>query len=317
MPASLEPPLPLASLSWLLFVAGCASGEGSECGGAGCDAPGCRASAEACDSVEAPAPPWPGGACDGADEGCDEVLDTADPDTGDGDTDVGDTDSGEPGWVATVPGEVLDLTNWKLTLPIGEPGDPVEIEQPELDTYALDPYFRLEEERVAFLANAGGVTTSGSDFPRSELREMTDGGAEKASWSTTSGVHTMTLTQAVTHLPDVVPHLVAGQVHGGSAYVMLVRLDGTRLWVKSDGDDVGELDPDYVLGTEMTLRIRIEDGWIDVYYDDLSTPAVSLPYDKSGCYFKAGAYSQSNTDYGDAPDAYAEVEIRSLEVTHE
>jgi WD40 repeat protein len=86
-----------------------------------------------------------------------------------------------------------------------------------LDTFTLDPYFRLDGDRVAFRANAGGVTTSGSDFARSELREMTADGAEKASWSTTSGVHTLTITQAVTHLPDVVPHLVAGQVHGGSA----------------------------------------------------------------------------------------------------
>jgi hypothetical protein len=296
-------------LCWLLCAAGCtadASQEKSDRTGEGGDAP------------ERPATP-----CDAADDECDEGYAAPRPGPagpgGGGHTDSGgaDGEGGEPGSIATVPGDVLDLTNWNLTLPIGDPGDPVKIEQPELDTYTLDPYFRLEGDRAAFLANAGGVTTSGSHFPRSELREMTEGGTEEAEWSTTSGVHTMTVTQAVTHLPDVVPHLVAGQLHGGSAYVMLVRLDDTRLWLKSDGEDVGELDPDYVLGEEYTLRIHVEDGWIDVYYNDLSTPAASLPYDKSGCYFKAGAYSQSNTDYGDAPDAYAEVQIRKLEVTHE
>ena len=315
--ARLESPLQLVSLSWVLFLSACAE-----------RAPACRA--DPCEDVDVPDATegdtgddgTPGDTdADTADDG-DTANDTEDDTAGDtardtaGDT-AGDIDSGEPGSIATVPGELLDLTNWKLTLPIGDPGDPVEIEQPELDTFTLDPYFRLDGDRVAFRANAGGVTTSGSDFARSELREMTADGAEKASWSTTSGVHTLTITQAVTHLPDVVPHLVAGQVHGGSAYVMLVRLDDTRLWVKSDGEDVGELDASYVLGEEFTLRIAVEDGWVDVYYNDLSTPAVSLPYDKSGCYFKAGAYAQSNTDYGDAPEAYAEVQIRGLEVVHE
>ena len=44
---------------------------------------------------------------------------------------------------------------------------------------------------------------------------------------------------------------------------------------------------------------------------------VTVPYVTTGCYFKAGSYAQSNTDYGDPPEAYAEVQIRSLVVTHE
>lgn len=220
---------------------------------------------------------------------------------------------------ATLPSEILDLTNWALTLPIGDPDEPTHIEQTELSTYTIDPYFEVGEtgDVVVFLAEAGGVTTDSSMFARSELREMTGGGHTEAAWSTTSGRHTMTITQAITHLPEVVPHLVAGQVHGGDEYALLVRLDGARLWVKSDGEDAGVLDPDYALGTEFTLRITAADGRIDVYYDDLTHPAVSVPYAASGCFFKAGAYAQSNTEYGDAPDAYAEVQIRSLVVTHE
>lgn len=240
--------------------------------------------------------------------------DTDGSDTDGGDTDGGDTD----GAAATLPGQVLDLTNWYLTLPFGEQGDPTLIHQPELETYSHDPHFHVGDgDVVVFNANAGGVTTSGSHFPRSELREMTDGGAEKAAWSTTDGVHTMTIVQAITHLPEVVPHVVAGQIHDADEYVLLVRLDGERLWVKSGGSEVGVLDADYRLGDEFTLRLTAANGWLDVYYNDLETPAVRLPYETTGCYFKAGSYLQSNTEYGDAPDAYAEVEIRELVVTHE
>jgi poly(beta-D-mannuronate) lyase len=44
---------------------------------------------------------------------------------------------------------------------------------------------------------------------------------------------------------------------------------------------------------------------------------VSYERATDGCYFKAGAYTQSNPDRGDSPDAYGAVEIRALTVTHE
>jgi len=38
---------------------------------------------------------------------------------------------------------------------------------------------------------------------------------------------------------------------------------------------------------------------------------------KEGCYFKAGCYTQSNTDKGDTPKSCGEVVMYGLEVTHE
>src|SRR5690242_20198680 len=40
---------------------------------------------------------------------------------------------------ALVPAQVLNLTNWKITLPIGSSGNPTEIKQPQLATYQIDP----------------------------------------------------------------------------------------------------------------------------------------------------------------------------------
>lgn len=234
----------------------------------------------------------------------------------------GDGASSSGGTPAELPSDVLDLTDWKLTLPIGSreaPDEPLEIFQPELATYTIDPHFLLDATAtgVVFSAHAGGVTTDNSGYPRSELREMAEGGTENAAWSTTEGVHTMTITQFITHLPEVKPHVVAGQIHDSEDDVVMIRLEGSHLFVEGGGDELGTLEPDYALGTPFTVRLTASAGTIDVYYEDMATPTVTLDRDADGCYFKAGAYTQSNLEQGDDADAYGEVVITELLVTHE
>lgn len=239
-------------------------------------------------------------------------------DTGGGLDTGGGTDSGEDQGAPDLPSQVLDLANWKLTLPLPDKdgGGPLEVAQPELAEFEVDPWFLAEGDHVRFRAHAGGATTSGSHYPRSELREMTADGAEKASWSTTEGVHTLTIVQAITHLPVAKPQVVAGQIHDAADDVVMIRLEGSRLFVEGGGEDLGELDADYVLGDLFTVRIEAGDGRIDVTYGDDAGPAVSVPADAEGCYFKAGVYTQSNPERGDDPDAYGEVELHDLQVTH-
>jgi poly(beta-D-mannuronate) lyase len=217
------------------------------------------------------------------------------------------------------PADLLDLSTWKLTLPTGEEGSPTEILQPELDAFELEPYFHLDAARdgVVFRAHAGGVTTGNSSYPRCELREMAGDGSEMAAWSTTEGVHAMTIAQQITHLPEVKPHVVAGQVHDAEDDVVMIRLEGQNLFVEGGGEDLGTLDAAYAPGTRFTVKIEAAGGRIRVYYEDLVTPAVDIERDTEGCYFKAGAYTQSNPERGDDPDAYGEVVIHDLSVTHD
>lgn len=118
------------------------------------------------------------------------------------------------------PANILNLTNWKLTVPIDanntQLGLAKEISQPQLATYSLSPYFLNNSTNtgVIFQANTGGATTSGSGNPRSELREMTNNGTDRAAWSVSSGINTIIIDQAITHLPTVKNHIVAGQLHG-------------------------------------------------------------------------------------------------------
>lgn len=214
------------------------------------------------------------------------------------------------------PADKLDLSNWKITLPVDDDNDDAadEVKQPNLQTFSLLPYFALSTDGVVFRAYANGATTDNSGYPRSELREMTDNGRKKASWSNTQGSHAMSVTQAITHLPDVKREVVAGQIHDASDDIVMIRLERSRLFVEADGKDIGELDANYSLGKKFTVKILAENNKINVFYDN----TLKVTYNKSGTgyYFKAGCYTQTNTDKGDPASSYGEVIIYDLKITH-
>ncbi len=216
------------------------------------------------------------------------------------------------------PANVLNLTNWELTLPINtaHTGSPDIITQPELANYTIEPYFLLNDAKngVVFQAHAGGATTSNSNYPRSELREMTSGGKQEASWSNSSGTHTMTIRQAITHVPAVKPHVVAGQIHDSSDDIIEIRLEDSNLFVESNGKNIGDLDGGYALGTPFTVKVVAAKGHIYVSYNGEQ----KVDYRKKGSswYFKAGCYTQSNPSRGDSPDAFGQVIIYDLQVSH-
>ncbi len=222
-------------------------------------------------------------------------------------------DVAAPNPVAGRPADFLDLTNWKITLP-----DATEIKQPALATFSKVPTFYLDPRGfVNFRAEAGGSGSTNSSYPRSELREMTDGGKSDARWSTSIGVHTLTITQAITHTLVVKPHVVAGQIHDASDDLVMVRLEGTRLFVENKGNELSpDLDPRYILGTKFVVRIEASRAQVRVYYNDLATAKVILDADVSGCYFKAGVYTQSNSSKGEDPTSYGEVRVFQLQATH-
>ncbi len=219
-----------------------------------------------------------------------------------------------------LPAEVLDLSGWKVTLPIGDDEDPTEIFQPELDSYSHDPFFTVTEsgDAVRFRAPVNGVTTGGSSYPRSELREMESGGGDEIEWSSTDGTHSMTVEGAFTHLPEDKPHLVAAQIHGGDDDVTVLRLEGSELWI-TEGDTSNHhlITDDYELGTLFEFRYVVSDGEIEVYFDgELET---TIDHSDSTNYFKTGAYTQANCGNSSPcdEDNYGEVEIHSVSVTHD
>ncbi|MBP2479582.1 hypothetical protein JOF53_008454 [Crossiella equi] len=214
------------------------------------------------------------------------------------------------------PADVLDLANWYIGLPIGEAEKPKNVEQPELATYSVDPWFRATPDctAVQFRAAVNGVTTSGSNYPRSELREMN--GQNKASWSSTSGTHTMVIDQAITAVPQGRPNVVAGQIHDASDDVSVFRLEGSKLWVTSGNDKHTLLTDSYRLGTRFEARFTVSGGKIKAYYNGELRATLDKRF--TGGYFKAGAYTQANCGNTSPCGSgnFGEVKIYGLRVTH-
>jgi hypothetical protein len=143
---------------------------------------------------------------------------------------------------------------------------------------------------------------------------MTPDGRRKAAWSSTSGRHVMSITQAITATPRAKPHVVAGQIHDAEDDIVMIRLEGRRLFVESDGQDVGLLDPNYRLGTRFTVSIAATSAGIRIRYNQASV--VDVRKAGRGWYFKAGCYVQSNPERGDRPTAFGEVVIYALTLRH-
>lgn len=77
-----------------------------------------------------------------------------------------------------VPGEVFDLSQWKITLPTDDNGDgkPDEIDVRELQDFAHSDFFYLNsDDHLVFAAPNKAPTTANSTNTRSELRQMLRG----------------------------------------------------------------------------------------------------------------------------------------------
>jgi hypothetical protein len=215
---------------------------------------------------------------------------------------------------ANMPGELIDLSYWYLTLPTGQQGSPDTIQNPNLERFTNE-FFKMNPSRdgVEFSANGAGVTTKNSHYPRSELREMN--GSEKASWSNTTGSHTLDVCEAITKVPTTKPEVVAAQIHDDKDDVLQIRLEGQTLMVQyADGKSEAVIDPAYKLGTPYNVRIIAADSRVDVYYN--GQKKAELPLSGSGWYWKVGAYVQSNSSKGDGAEAVGEVTVYSLKCVH-
>ncbi|WP_407319750.1 polysaccharide lyase family 7 protein [Isoptericola halotolerans] len=217
------------------------------------------------------------------------------------------------------PAQQVDLENWKVTLPTGSGNSPTEIKQPDLEDFSVAPWFQVNSKctGIQFRAAVNGVTTSGSGYPRSELREMTDGGTERAAWSSTSGTHTMTFRTAVNHLPEDKPHVVVGQIHDGDDDVTVFRVEGDNLYITKGNDTHHKLvTSNYQMHQVFEGKFVVSDGEIEVYYNGVLQ--TTIDHAKSGNYFKAGAYTQANCGNSSpcSSSNYGQATLYKLQVKH-
>jgi hypothetical protein len=213
--------------------------------------------------------------------------------------------------------EIIDLRRWKLTLPAGDSESLTEILPSALRTVTSTFFAPTERcDGVAFRAPVTGSTTKGSNYPRSELRELGADGSP-AAWSSSAGTHSIAVMEAFTALPKGKPELVGLQIHDAADDVSVFRLEGNKLYVTSGDDPHHQLiDPDYRLGTVFTAAYLVTNNTIWAYYNGRAV--ARLPGRLSGAYFKAGAYTQANCSNSSPCQAsnYGETVIHALRVQH-
>lgn len=231
--------------------------------------------------------------------------------------------------VPKLPSDIIDLTNWKLTLPVGTRGKPVEVKQPQLNKWSNSRFLQVYKDGVVFRVFANGVTTSGSEYPRDELREMKNRGRSNASWPAGTGLHRMSSTFLVTDaLPDK-KSVVVGQIHDAKDDVVMVKFTKVGKkgkvevsWSKGKGKGsvLEPLDLAYEFGTKVDVDIIAHRGVIEVRYKRHGTSVWKSKKktvgSRSGCYYKFGVYAQFNDDTA-KPNEKAEMVVYRLDVTHD
>ncbi|MDP5238888.1 polysaccharide lyase family 7 protein [Uliginosibacterium sp. 31-16] len=256
-----------------------------------------------------------------------------------------------PVFAQNAPLSASGLSRWKLSLPVDANGDGKADEVANLRGYANPPWFHATPEGLIFRAHAGGARTSGSTaYARSELREMTAAG-RPAAWDCLQDTRSLSLEQTLLATTTAKPEVTLGQIHDARSDNLMLKYSGPAdangrtdsgrielLW--NDAAQREVLDAAYTLGQPMRVTIAADHGTVRVAYRNLVSGAEKqlaahlAPAGIAGaCYFKAGVYIQACSKLGsdglpnvvcakkgwaearyDAPEAYAEVLIRQIDL---
>ena len=210
------------------------------------------------------------------------------------------------------PSDNFDLSNWSLQLPVNAHGEPsgTATEKTNLIGYKDSDYFYTGSDgAMVFVAPVQGARTSGSDYTRSELREMN--GPREAAWTVAQG-GTLTAELAVEGVPaesnGVPGGMVIGQVHGQADEMCRLYFDmGTVYLVDDHGGpnnapakfllhDAAGQEPDIPVGErfDYVIRVASREMTVEVFVGNRLFKAVdpvSPVWDGDRMYFKAGVYN--------------------------
>jgi hypothetical protein len=227
----------------------------------------------------------------------------------------------------------IDLSCWNLTLPTGAPAKPDVIATSKLlSGYKSDYFYRTPDGGLVFWCPVSGVTTKGTHYPRTELRE-TDKNGKKYNWHSSQGRSVLSGELAVTQVPGT-GRLTVGQIHddgtGGIKSEPLLKLVYKYKTRTKTGDLVAEVRPApeapgnnyYVLitgvklGDRFSYRIELKPDLtlkVDINGKEAYSAMVDRTWAGQELYFKAGSYLEDNS--GSADDG-GRVVFYSLALEH-
>ena len=200
----------------------------------------------------------------------------------------------------------IDLNNWKVTLPIG---NPAEVEPPEILNYAtnetLKPFMYNDSIKGALVFYTyPGASTANSSYSRTELREQMVPGSDTTNWSFAEGgtmkgtlsmdeiskdadgdYHRAIIMQIHGRLTDEQRDLISEddnnappmlKIYWTSGYVRvktkvlkdLNASDTEILYTDAWGDDEGHTFGEYVGFDKFTLEVKVSEGSMQVILND-------------------------------------------------
>ncbi|PTL99811.1 MAG: polysaccharide lyase family 7 protein [Candidatus Arcticimaribacter sp.] len=248
----------------------------------------------------------------------------------------------------------IDLNNWKITLPIG---NPTSVRPPEILDYAnsetLKPFFYNDsiDGSLVFYAYPKS-TTANSSYSRTELREQMVPGSDNTNWTFAEGGR----MRGVLSVPEVSldrngkPHkVIIMQIHGrltnvqrdligeddNNAPPMLkIYWDKGRVRIKTKvvkdlnasyeellhesawGDDDGYTIPIDVGHNKFTLEVIVSDGNMEIIFNDLySIIYNSIHIQKWGIF--ENYFKAGNYFQSRDENSFARVKYYELEISHD
>lgn len=231
------------------------------------------------------------------------------------------------------PADLLHIgsTGGYWSLDIGLDSGDISVDYPTLTGgYTNYPYWYNNSGGTAvvcYVDMAGGTTSSGTHYARTELRELKSDGSSHAAWTastSSSVVHEMSYTFKITHLQPNKPWVTIGQIHDSSSDALSIKIKGSSTSALSivatlyDVDQSTPLLSSYNIGDTVSMRINITGGVLKIYVNGTLKLTSSALSGKSSLYFKCGVYPQSHDDWGgfESPTEYCQAELSGLAVSH-
>ena len=241
---------------------------------------------------------------------------------------------------ALPPGGNFNLGTWKLQLPVNAQ-DPngvmslhtsvTEVSGSSLNTFTSAYFYTNPADgAMRFYAPITGDTTSGSQYPRSELRELYS--PSQSDWFDTYGTALLNGSLKVEQVP-LTNKVVIGQIHGDVPDVVMTILEYTAGTVVADINYSPLVDQQVRLTfanvgvpptSLITYQLKMAPGAVFVTVNGTTQAMVvdqtqATGWPSASIYFKAGDYCQGNpTTEGANPPANdgASTAYYSLGITH-
>jgi hypothetical protein len=246
-----------------------------------------------------------------------------------------------------LPADVLDLTSWYLQLPISETGEddsPWFITTAELQSFSDAYFYAGSQGGVVLRTPVWGVHTSGTKYPRTELRETEDG--SNINWyPRASRLSSLSAVLEVNEVPSMTSsstdaQVVIGQIKGsgvgssssGQMVMMWYRYSSTAQYgyvtAQVALDPTVDTTTYYTFASAVNIRLNQSLAYEMTLTTDAVTgllslaitvngvtvkPLLSSSWSVNSVYFKAGCYIKANSGVA---SGFGQVTMFGLNMTH-